>query len=36
LLRPPGPRALARKRRPKLAQLPPDRPINWGTLQRRP
>ena len=35
LLRPPGPRGSGRKRRPKRSHLPPDRPINWGTLQRR-
>jgi predicted transcriptional regulator len=29
------PRAATRKRRPKRSHLPPYRPINWGTLQRK-
>ena len=35
LLRPQARRGSKKKRRPKLSHLPPDRPINWGTLQRR-
>lgn len=35
LLRPSGRRNLTKARRPKLSHLPPDRPINWGTLQRK-
>jgi predicted transcriptional regulator len=29
------PRGSTKKRRPKLSHLPPDYPINWGTLRRR-
>lgn len=35
LRRPPGKRGSTRKKRPKRLQLPPDRPINWGTLAKR-
>ena len=35
LVRPPSRRPSMRKRRRKASHLPPDLPINWGTLQRR-
>jgi predicted transcriptional regulator len=35
LLRPARRSVSKKTRRPKPSHLPPDRPINWGTLQRR-